>query len=99
VLPSGLLDGLAALPDISGIAGVPEKAEGTVRLYPFPAFTALGLTDYIGRTVQESLAAVELLTGLRFEMSRERAALGRGFWMALIRGGYQGAVYYLDMLR
>jgi hypothetical protein len=24
--------------------------------------------------------------------------LGRAFWRALIRGGYQGAVYYLDTL-
>jgi biotin carboxylase len=98
-LSANLLDGLAALPDISGIAGVPEKAAGTIFLYPFPAFTVSGLTDYIGRTVQESLAAVELLTGLRFEPNRERAALGRGFWTALVRGGYQGAAYYIDMLR
>jgi hypothetical protein len=25
--------------------------------------------------------------------------LGRSFWQALIRGGYQGAVYYIDSLQ
>jgi hypothetical protein len=24
--------------------------------------------------------------------------LGRSFWKALIRGGYQGAVYYIDSI-
>jgi biotin carboxylase len=110
VLSAGLPEELAAIPDISGagvpaagisgrLSGVPEKPAGTIRLYPFPAFTASGLTDSIGRTVEESLAAAELLTGLRFEISRDRAALGRGFWAALVRGGYQGAAYYLDTLR
>ena len=48
---------------------------------------------YMGRSVKESLEAVYLLTGLKPE---ELDAFGRPFRQALIRGGYQGAVYYID---
>lgn len=88
-------------------------------LIPFPEFTASKLTDYAGRTVNESLAAVRNLTGLslpeilpktgkvsdneRTNLKTRTAfldapgtLLGRSFWAALIRGGYQGAVYYID---
>ena len=84
-----------------------------ILLLPFPAFTASGLTDYMGRTVAESLQAVRELTGLLLpeivESTHnttdnkgsfpESRFLGRSFWAALARGGYQGAVYYIDMLR
>jgi hypothetical protein len=70
------------------------------------------LTDYMGRTVAESLRAVRELTGLLLpEIAPENAEnrkstynttdnigsfLGRSFWAALARGGYQGAVYYIN---
>ncbi|MDR2049267.1 MAG: ATP-grasp domain-containing protein [Treponema sp.] len=97
VLPAGLLEEFAAIPDIPGVPGRPKAEAGA--LYPFPAFTGSGLRDYMERTVEESLAAAELLTGLRLRVDRDGAALGRGFWAALIRGGYQGAAYYIDRLR
>ena len=94
-------------------------------LLPFPAFAASGLTDYMGRSVAESLNAVRELTGLllpetsmeilpetpietSMEILPEKNAessdnnsrfLGKSFWAALVRGGYQGAVYYIDRLR
>jgi hypothetical protein len=76
-------------------------------LLPFPAFTNSGLRDYVGRTVAESLQAVRELSGLSLpEIPVENinssdnigSYLGRSFWAALIRGGYQGAVYYIDCL-
>ncbi|MDR2479363.1 MAG: ATP-grasp domain-containing protein [Treponema sp.] len=75
-------------------------------LIPFPGLTACGLRDYAGRTVTESLQAVRTLTGLSLpELLPETAKssdnitgvfLGKSFWAAFVRGGYQGAVYYID---
>jgi len=71
-------------------------------IIPFNAFQSSGLTDYMGRTVQEALDAVRMLTGLTLPIACENAEnilmLGRSFWAALIRGSYQGAVYYIDVL-
>jgi len=71
-------------------------------IFPFPAFSSSGLTDYTGRSIAECLEAVRLLTGFSLPMSAENAdnktILGRSFWAALIRGSYQGAVYYIDNL-
>jgi len=74
----------------------------TTQLYPFPAFTSSGLKDYMGRTIEEALNAVRLLTGFPIPVTSENAEnivrLGRSFWSAFIRGSYQGAVYYIDNL-
>jgi len=71
-------------------------------LIPFPAFESSNLKDYMGRTVQEALEAVRQLTGFLLPITAENAEnvtrLGRSFWAALIRGSYQGAVYYIDSL-
>jgi hypothetical protein len=85
---------LSALPE--GITGGITGAALTIA--PFPEFTESGLKDYVGRSVHESLDAVRALTGMELPISREDAALGRTFWQALIRGGYQGAVYFIDLL-
>ena len=71
-----------------------------VPLSPFPGFLESDLTDYAGRSPRETLDAVEKLTGLElFEANgAESPVLGREFWSALVRGGYQGAVYYIDRL-
>jgi len=75
----------------------------------FPAFETSNLTDYMGRTVKEAMDAVRSLTGLPLltqetslqvipENAENVVRLGRSFWTALIRGSYQGAVYYIDNL-
>ena len=73
----------------------------------FPEFAVSGMVDYVGRTVAESLAAARELTGLSLpEISQENTEfsdnqcnlLGKSFWAAFVRGGYQGAVYYIDRL-
>ncbi|MDR2543370.1 MAG: ATP-grasp domain-containing protein [Treponema sp.] len=69
-------------------------------IIPFPIFTSSNLTDYMGRTVEEALNATRFLTGLSLPVTNENAEniikLGRSFWAALIRGSYQGAVYYME---
>ncbi|MDR3341761.1 MAG: ATP-grasp domain-containing protein [Treponema sp.] len=82
-------------------AGVVEVA-----ILSFPELTGSGLKDYMGRTVEESLEAVRLVTGHALPYrevpcgeasdARNAGTLGRRFWTALIRGGYQGAAYIVD---
>ncbi|MDR0558099.1 MAG: ATP-grasp domain-containing protein [Treponema sp.] len=70
-------------------------------IMPFPEFETAEYTDWLGRNAQESLEAVRTLAGLSLPVKRRACsgtALGRGFWKALIRGGYQGAVYLIDSL-
>jgi hypothetical protein len=86
------------------LARLPEAEKtgtgGELALLPFPEFTGSGLRDYMGRTVEESLEAVRFLTGLSLPLEAEnsdnKTMLGRSFWAALIRGGFQGAVYLID---
>jgi biotin carboxylase len=90
---------LAALPD-----PVPAESAADFTLIPFPALTSSALTDYVGRTVEESLRAVRTLTGLALPIQvtgtpANASSLGRSFWVALVRGGYQGAVYIIDSYR
>jgi biotin carboxylase len=102
---------LAALPDTK-IQGQDPTGQ-SLQIVPFPAFQASGLKDYAGRGVGESLEAVRELTGLPLTEFHAKSAvnppessdnnrsnfLGRPFWSALARGGYQGAVYYIDKLK
>jgi len=78
------------------------KNKEILNIIPFPAFEASGLRDYMGRTAEEALEAVRLLTGFPLPITSENAEnkirLGRSFWAALIRGSYQGAVYYIENL-
>ena len=96
-LPGELRAALAALPET-------RRGDRELFLVPFPEYTASGLTDYAGRTVEESLGAVRTLTGFslpetgKVSDNNSNTLLGRSFWAALIRGGYQGAVYYIDRL-
>jgi biotin carboxylase len=100
---------LTALPETRVASSTAHCSLLTAHCYllSFPAFSASGLTDYTGRTVAESLCAVRELTGLPLqEITQESAEfsdnrgsfLGKSFWTALVRGGYQGAVYYIDRL-
>jgi biotin carboxylase len=67
-------------------------------IYPFPGLN--GLCDYMGRSIENCLNAVRALTGFPLTITEKNAEnknrLGRSFWQALIRGSYQGAVYYID---
>jgi hypothetical protein len=95
-LTGELKDALAQLPEYK------KDTAASLFIIPFPAFEKSGLTDYMGRTVEETLDTVRQLTGFSLPFAGENAEnniiLGRSFWAALIRGGYQGAVYYIDNL-
>jgi hypothetical protein len=92
----------------AALSALPEtRISSPQSLFHFPEFAASALTDYAGRTVAESLKAVRELTGLSLqEITQETAEfsdnkgsfLGKSFWAAFVRGGYQGAVYYIDRL-
>ena len=96
---------LLKLPDSFNLfsgSSLPSISFSGCALFPFPIFTESSLTDYMGRTVKESLDAVRYLTGLplpaAFKNAENKLILDRSFWQAFIRGGYQGAVYYIDRL-
>jgi len=78
------------------LSALPEN--GVRHLFPFPEFVESGIKDFMGRSVQETLEAVRTITGLELSSGTDTPFLGRSFWQALIRGGYQGAVYYIDSL-
>jgi len=104
-LTDELREALAQLPEVPG--NFTTNHTNHTNYYkpwiPFPAFESSGLTDYMGRTVQEVLEAVQILCATALSKPPENAEnivrLGRSFWAALIRGSYQGAVYYIDSLR
>jgi biotin carboxylase len=78
----------------------PDEAQrGDFRVCPFPELFASSLKDYMGRTPEESFEAASILSGCSISISSHTPNLGRGFWASLIRGGYQGAAYYVDALR
>jgi biotin carboxylase len=60
----------------------------------FEGFLHSNLRDYMGRNPRETLDTVRQLTG----PALETLPLGRDFWIALVRGGYQGGVYYIDRI-
>jgi len=68
----------------------------------YPAFLKANVRDYMGRTPSETLEIVRSMTGLPLPFASpeepDGTVLGREFWIAMIRGGYQGAVYYIDKL-
>jgi biotin carboxylase len=94
-LNSHLQQELEKLP--GSLPQMPPGGLSGARLIPFPGFTGSDLRDYGGRTVRESLEIVRQLTGLALvETAPDMPALGREFWTALVRGGYQGGTYYID---
>jgi hypothetical protein len=94
---------LEALPDPCSAPETP-----LIEIFPFPEFIQSGLRDYAGRTPIESLEAIRIITGLSLPIIEKKPiwfpepirsiVLGRRFWEALIRGGYQGAVYLIDTI-
>ena len=96
---SSLLEQLNHIhPDTISVAGcIYELKE--LNIIPFPAFLQSDLSDYIGRSPKESLELVRKLSGLALPLKTSAGpVLGREFWSALVRGGYQGAVYHIDSL-
>ena len=62
---------------------------------PLPEIAAEHGRDWNYRTIARSLSLLGELTGARPARGGE-AAHGRSFWRALLKGGLQGALFYLD---
>jgi biotin carboxylase len=97
-LSDELKSALLSIPDTR-----PQKGAGAqYSIFPFPALASSGIRDFMGRSIEEALSAVRLLTGFPLPEDSKNAdnklTLGRSFWSAFIRGSYQGAVYYIDNL-
>jgi biotin carboxylase len=100
-LPESLLEKLEKTPDGVEKLGEKEKSSGIdkdIGILVFPELENSAFLDWQGMTIEESLEAVRTVTGLKLSFVKEETGKywGRGFWKALIRGGYQGAVYLLD---
>jgi biotin carboxylase len=85
-----MLDALGEIPETVGQP--PDSVSN------FSQFLESAYKDYAGRSAKESLEAVRSLTGLPLPIVDGKAALGKNFWQAMIRGGYQGATYIVDSL-
>ena len=95
-LPREIEDQLKTLP----LSDLRNRSTGSLALVPFPALESSACLDYAGRTVAASLEAALSLLEISIDRSSNPVPpyLGREFWYALVRGGYQGAAYLLDRL-
>ena len=83
-----------------------DNAAGQEAAFPPNAFPAQKGDCHLFHSVEESLDAVRALTGVDLPRFSEippnygemTGIFGSSFWKAFIRGGYQGAAYYLDCL-
>jgi biotin carboxylase len=93
-IPAGTRDEASA-----GSLSRQELAELT--LVPFDSLLSSASRDYVGRTAVESLDLVRRLAGIPLAIRDEAGisgSLGRRFWEFFVRGGYQGALYFIDSL-
>jgi len=96
-LTEELKDTLEKLPDT-----LVSNTDSQPSIISFPALQSSGLKDYMGRTAEDVLQIVRQMTGfslpVTYPNAENKVMLGRSFWAAVIRGSYQGAVYYIENL-
>ncbi|MDR1867255.1 MAG: ATP-grasp domain-containing protein [Treponema sp.] len=80
---------------LASLKTIANPLRGTLAIVPFPLFSESGLTDYVGRTVDEVLDIIRRLTRKALPF-RTDGFFGQKFWAALIRGSYQGGVYHVE---
>ncbi len=92
--PSAMVLGyVSSLPDVLKR----EKTIRSVSVAPVPGAERETGRDWQGRSITEALAAVETLCGARLGLDGD-LVLGRSFWEALFKGGYQGATWIVDTM-
>jgi len=84
------LQSLESLHDFS----VLESSRPVIPLPPHPENESS--CDWLGRSLTEALDLIQEKTGIHAGF--EQGNVGKQFWLALLRGGYQGALWYLDTL-
>ncbi|MFA6506851.1 MAG: ATP-grasp domain-containing protein [Treponemataceae bacterium] len=96
------------------LRGLSSADLSRLRIVSFPDFQSSSSRDYVGRTVFETLDLVRRLVCATLpivELSDMKSVdmksvvgegdaliLGRRFWKAVVRGGYQGGAYFIDSL-
>jgi len=100
ILTPSMLSALQALPVTEKH---PSMLSKPLALIAFPELVNSSLKDYVGRSVEEALRALRHLCSLELPMqdpfsSENYSLLGKDFWMAFIRGSYQGGAYFIDTL-
>jgi biotin carboxylase len=92
------------LPSLTDFAAKKAAVQNAV-IFPFDELLASPLHDWHGRTAAESIAVVRQLTGFALPLAETgdtaqtgAVVLAKTFWTALVRGGYQGAAYYIEKL-
>lgn len=72
-----------------------RRPTGTVSYAPVMGMDREDGRDWSGRGIREALDAVRELTGATEGLDGD-LVLGRPFWKALLKGGYQGAAWVVD---
>lgn len=86
---------------IAYVDSLPEllKADGekrSVGIEPLPGMDREGSRDWLGRSMAEGLELVRSLSGAA--VGPGDIVLGRAFWRAFFRGGYQGGAWAVDTM-
>ncbi|MGM0674919.1 MAG: ATP-grasp domain-containing protein [Spirochaetota bacterium] len=71
---------------------------GIRRYYPLPEPAAETEVDWNYRSLARTLEMLERLTGVRPAEATEESAHGSPLWRSILKGGLQGALFYLDTL-
>jgi biotin carboxylase len=100
--PPSAYSGLSAMV-IACIDAMPDVLRNTTPIQSISVAPVQGLDtgtarDWQGRTIAEGLEAVQVLTGATIGLEAD-LVLGRSFWRAFLRGGYQAATWFIDTAR
>jgi biotin carboxylase len=100
--PPQAYDGISAMV-LACIDSMPDVFRQTspvrnISIAPLQGLDNETALDWQGRTVEQGLAAVRDLTGVTIGLEGD-LVLGRQFWRAFLRGGYQAAAWVIDTAR
>lgn len=98
-------DAFGALPQclLAEIQSMPEDdtdcraSGGAISVRPLAGIGSCEARDWQGRSLERAAILAMDLSGARY--GKEGPRLGRGFWLDLIRGSYQGAAFHVDSAR
>ncbi len=85
---------------LASLATLPDTVKNqspfrTVSIAPLRGIEGENSRDWQGRSIQDSLGIVKLLTGAGVDNNGD-VVLGASFWRAFKRGGYQAGVWVVD---
>ncbi len=100
--PPHAYDGISAMVQAC-IDSMPDVLKETspvrnISVAPLQGITAETALDWQGRTIAQGLAAFQELASVTIGLDGD-LVLGRKFWRAFLRGGYQAAAWVVDTAR